>query len=176
MLLSGASGAEDARNSFLPSGSVRSRPLARCFPFLAGYPLTTISVPSGRESLLKPRRNSNCAGARDDVFDHSVIAFMASVFEQILRAFISRIIGAPWKDEGPWFCPDRWIIDGHDIIDRVGVHVKRLETCLSVKFVESTTSVLPSQCPRESPFHRRKLGSRCGRPSKAMSLTSCMLS
>src|ERR1041384_6070558 len=57
LLLSGASGADDARNNFVPSGRVRSLPLARCLPFFAGYPLTTISVPTGRESLLKPRRN-----------------------------------------------------------------------------------------------------------------------
>ena len=33
--LSGASGADEAMNSFRPSGKVRSLPLARCVPFLA---------------------------------------------------------------------------------------------------------------------------------------------
>jgi hypothetical protein len=35
-----------------------------------------------------------------------------------------------------------------------------------VKFVVSTTSVLPSQRPRESPSHERIAGGRCGRPSR----------
>src|SRR5262249_12933969 len=36
---------------------------------------------------------------------------------------------------------------------------------LSVKLVESTTSVFPSQCPRGSPSQNRMFGLACGRPS-----------
>ena len=39
---------------------------------------------------------------------------------------------------------------------------------LPVKLVVSTTSVLPSQWPRESPIHCRMPGGRCGRPSMGM--------
>ena len=38
----------------------------------------------------------------------------------------------------------------------------------SLKFVVSTTSVSPSQRPRESPSTRRTVGGRCGRPSSGM--------
>ena len=38
----------------------------------------------------------------------------------------------------------------------------------SVKFVTSTTEVLPSQWPRESPIPRRISESTCGRPSSGM--------
>src|SRR5437879_4756985 len=40
------------------------------------------------------------------------------------------------------------------------------------KLVVSTTSVLPSQWPRESPCHRRMFCERCGRPSNGMMRTS----
>src|SRR5947208_4679031 len=49
----------------------------------------------------------------------------------------------------------------------------------AVKFVVSTTSVLPSQRPRESPSQFRTLDGRCGRPSRGMmraSLFDCMIS
>ena len=38
----------------------------------------------------------------------------------------------------------------------------------SVKFVVSTTSVLPSQRPRESPWSKRSFGPTCGLPSSGM--------
>ena len=41
-------------------------------------------------------------------------------------------------------------------------------TPLSLKLVVSTTSVLPSQCPRASPFHMRMFAPTCGRPSSGM--------
>ena len=43
----------------------------------------------------------------------------------------------------------------------------------SLKFVTSTTSVFPSQRPRESPIHWRILESRCGRPSIGITRASC---
>src|SRR5437867_8599663 len=54
---SGSKGFDVAMKSFRPSGSVRSRPLMRFKPFFARYPVTTISVPIGNESLLNPLRN-----------------------------------------------------------------------------------------------------------------------
>src|SRR5215208_496052 len=43
---------------------------------------------------------------------------------------------------------------------------------LSLKFVVSTTSVLPSQRPRESPSQPRTLDGGCGRPFSGMIRTS----
>src|SRR6266576_3023152 len=43
---------------------------------------------------------------------------------------------------------------------------------LSLKFLVSTTSVLPSQCPREMPSHVRTLAGGNGRPSNGMIRTS----
>src|SRR5262245_39219516 len=54
----GAPVPEEPRNSVRPSGSVRSRPLARREPSLARYPSTTMTVPGSSASLVKPRRNS----------------------------------------------------------------------------------------------------------------------
>ena len=47
---------------------------------------------------------------------------------------------------------------------------------LSVKFVVVTTSVLPSQRPRESPIHWRMAGDAWGRPSSGMMRTSWIIS
>ena len=49
---------DEPTNSFLPSGKVMSRPLARFEPSFAWKPSTTISVPSGSEFLFHPRRSS----------------------------------------------------------------------------------------------------------------------
>src|SRR5690606_4340760 len=48
---------DDPTNSFVPSGNVMSRPLARNAPSLAWNPCTTISVPGGSDLLVQPRRN-----------------------------------------------------------------------------------------------------------------------
>src|SRR5688572_25246764 len=52
----GAPVPDEPTNSFLPSGKVMSRPLARAAPSLAWKPSTRISVPAGSESRFQPRR------------------------------------------------------------------------------------------------------------------------
>src|SRR5262245_51407969 len=57
-LSSGAPVPDEPTKSFLPSGNVMSRPLARLAPSLAWKPSTRISVPSVNEFLFQPRRSS----------------------------------------------------------------------------------------------------------------------
>src|SRR5713226_8437593 len=52
-----APGADPPRNSFRPSVNVRLAPTPRFAPSLARKPSTIISVPGGREFLLKPNLN-----------------------------------------------------------------------------------------------------------------------
>ena len=65
-------------------------------------------------------------------------------------------------------------VDGEIGIHAVGLAdfhadpADRLSRVLSVKFFVSTTSVSPSQRPRESPTHWRTFGGRCVRPSRGM--------
>ena len=47
---------------------------------------------------------------------------------------------------------------------------------LPLKLVVSTTSVLPSQRPRETPIHWRIFSSGCGRPSSGTIRTSWIIS
>ena len=54
----GAPVPDDPRKSVVPSGRVRSRPLARREPSFERYPSTTMAVPGSRFSFVNPRRNS----------------------------------------------------------------------------------------------------------------------
>src|SRR5260221_212895 len=70
--------------------------------------------------------------------------------------------------------PRRGILDGELIVDRAVAHAREAlhevqafadprNAAFSLKLTVSTTSVWPSQCPRESPIHDRVVP--CGRPS-----------
>ena len=54
--------------------------------------------------------------------------------------------------------------------------LKSLKVLFGEKFVVSTTSVSPSQWPRESPCHWRTLSEKCGLPSRGITRTSWIVS
>src|SRR5688500_5074664 len=68
----GAPVPDEPTNSFLPSGNVMSRPLARFEPSLAWKPSTMISVPSGSDFLFQPRR-SRAFGAPPSTIQRSTL-------------------------------------------------------------------------------------------------------
>src|SRR5712691_2623114 len=107
-----------------------------------------------------------------------VIVFVARVFVHLFF----RIDLRPGKHSGPRARPSCRIGDGEFVIDRVrpdaGKPLDKLKmsgfaswntTPVSErKFVVSTTSVSPSQCPRESPSHWCRFFPTSGRPSSGM--------
>src|SRR5262245_19359170 len=76
-LSSGAPVPDEPMKSFLPSGNVMSRPLARFAPSLAWKPSTRISVPSVSEFLFQPRR-SNAFGAPPSTIQRSTFPVAGS--------------------------------------------------------------------------------------------------
>src|SRR5712691_5303604 len=75
----GAPVPDDPRNSLRPSAKVMSRPFPRLDPSFARNPSTTISAPTGSDSLVKPRRY-NAFGGPPSIIQRSTVpsAFFTS--------------------------------------------------------------------------------------------------
>ena len=99
-----------------------------------------------------------------------IVRFVAVIFVEWNRRPLYGQLAFPRLGES------RRIVDLELIEERVGANKLKRSTRwrfrsqpklppLSLKLVMSTTSVLPTQCPIESPIERLMVGDRSGRPS-----------
>jgi hypothetical protein len=98
------------------------------------------------------------ASGAEHVF-HREIPFMTGVLEDRTVDLLHEDFSGPWSRKGVGIVDrelieERALIGAREAFDHSQMLAGSPEVVLSVKFVVSTTSVVPSQRPRESPSHR----------------------